>query len=98
MLTIIALVVIAGILYFVFKKAKDANLDAVVEKVEAQLSPVVEKVEAKVEAVLDVNKDGAVTVADAVEVAKKVRAAKKSTTKARTATKKSKKPNLKVAK
>lgn len=98
------LIIIAAVavLYFLWRKqvgseVADAKQEEVVAKVEAVLAPVV----TEVKTVLDVNKDGAVTAADAVEAVKKVKAkatAKKAAPKAKAAAKKTKTPKLKVAK
>lgn len=97
------LIIIAAVavLYFLWRKqvgseVADAKQEEVVAKVEAALAPVV----TEVKTVLDVNKDGAVTVADAVEAVKKVKGtAKKAAPKAKKpAAKKTKTPKLKVAK
>lgn len=79
---LIGLLIIAVVGYIVYRAItpSDDALDQI---------PVVKKAEEEVRSVLDVNKDGTVNVADAVEAGKKVKAgAKKAAGKAKDAAKK----------
>jgi len=90
MLWIIVLVIAAGVIYYFVSKNSDST-DAAFDT-----SKVVAEIKAEAKSVLDVNKDGKVDVADAVEAGKKVKAgAKKAAGKAKDAAKKVK---AKVAK
>jgi len=74
-------IVVAG--YIVYRVVNNKTDDAF------EQLPGVSKVEAEVKSVLDVNKDGTVNVADAVEAGKKAKAgAKKAAGKAKDAAKK----------
>lgn len=80
MFTIIGIIVVAAVLYFLYKGVKQSQIDKieeVIENVEKQLAPVVEKAEEVVEAV-------EAKVEAAVKKARKPRAAKPAAKKATT--------------
>lgn len=91
----LVIILVAAVVFYVWrKKTQEENQPLTFDTFKADA---VAKVEG-VKAALDVNKDGVVTIADAVEAGKKV--AKKATTKTKTApkAKKPKTAKLKVAK
>jgi hypothetical protein len=87
LLGLLALVVVGYLAYRWVSKSVDQQL--------GNNDPVLEAVKPEVTEVLDVNKDGKVNVADAVEVVEKT---KKVAKKAANKVKKAKTPKLKVAK
>jgi hypothetical protein len=99
MLTWIVLLVAAVAAFLVYRALNKVDVlkDGALDKNDA--NAVADAVKADVKEILDVNKDGQVNVADAVEAGKKAKAgAKKAAGKVKDAAKKVKKPKLKVAK
>jgi hypothetical protein len=92
---LLGLLILAVAGYVVYRIVNDKTDAAFETKVESAVT----EVKTEVKSVLDVNKDGKVDLADAVEAGKKVKAgAKKAAGKAKAAAAKVKKPKLKVAK